>query len=65
MSRDTPRLVLLHVLCYSMPHENEDFHRKVLNFTREYLFVTMHGPPHMSEATLELYRIIYCFRTTV
>ena len=51
----TPCLVILHVLCYSTSHENEDFRREFLNFTREYLHVTMHGPPRVSEVTLELY----------
>ena len=52
----TPRLVILHVSCYSTSHENEDFHRKLLNFSREYLRVTMRGPPRVSEVTLERYR---------
>ena len=45
----TPRLVLHHI------SRNEDFHRKFLNFTREYLRVTMRGLPGVSEVTLELY----------
>ena len=57
----TPRLVILHMLCYSMSCENEDFHGKFLNFTREYLHVTMHGLPRMSEVTLKLYCISRAF----
>ena len=49
------RLVVFHVSCYSMSHENEDFHGNFLNFTRKYLRVTMRGPPRVSEVTLELY----------
>ena len=56
MPRCTPRLMILHVSCYSSSRENEDFHGKILNFTCEYLRVTMRGPPCMSEVTLELYR---------
>ena len=40
-----------------MSRENEDFHGKFLNFTREYLCVTMHGPPCVIEVILELYHI--------
>ena len=50
-----PRLVVFHVSCYSWSRENEDFHGNFLNFTREYLRVTMRGPPRVSEVTLELY----------
>ena len=53
----TPCLVILHLSCYSTSRVNEDFHRKFLNFTCEYLRVTMHGPPHVSEVTLELYHM--------
>ena len=53
-----PRLMVFHVSCYSTSHENEDFHGKVLNFTREYLRVTMRGPPRVSEVTPELYRTL-------
>ena len=52
-----PCLVVFHVTCYSNSRENEDFHGNFLNFAREYLCVTMHGPPRMSEVTLELYHI--------
>ena len=52
-----PRLVVFHVSCYSTSRENKDFHGKFLNFTCEYLRVTMRGLPRVSEVTLELYRI--------
>ena len=52
----TPRLVILHISCYSTSHKNEGFYRKFLNFTSEYLRVTMCGLPCVSEVTLELYR---------
>ena len=55
MSRGISHLVVLHVSCYSTSFENEDFHGKFLNFTREYLCATMRRPPHVSEVTLELY----------
>ena len=51
-----PCLVVFHVSCYTTSHENEDFHGNFLNFTREYLRVTMRGLPRVSEVTLELYR---------
>ena len=57
MPHCTLRLVIVHVSCYSTSHENEGFHRKFLSFTREYLCLTMHGPPRVNEVTLELYRI--------
>ena len=50
-----PRLVVFHISCYSTSHENEDFHGNFLNFTGEYLCVTMRGLPRVSEVTLELY----------
>ena len=67
MSRSTSRLMVFHaslapclgvfhISCYSTSRENEDFHSNLLNFTYEYLCVTMHGLPRMSEVTLELYR---------
>ena len=39
-----------------MSHETQNFHGKFLNFTREYLCVTMCGLPRVSEVTVELYR---------
>ena len=66
MSRGTSRLVVFPaslaprlISCYSMSRENEDFHGNFLNFTCEYLRVTMRGLPCVSEVTLELYRT-YC-----
>ena len=58
-SRDTPRLGILHVSCYSTSHENEDLHGHFLNFTRKYLRVIMRGQPCVSEVTLEQYRRLY------
>ena len=39
-----------------MSRENEDFHGHFLNFTHEYLRVTMRGLPRVSEVTPERYR---------
>ena len=50
-----PCLVVFHVSCHSMSRENEDFHSNFMNFTHEYLHVTMRGQPRVSEVTLELY----------
>ena len=54
----SPRLLIFHVLCYSTSRESEDFHGNFLNVIREYLHVTMRGPPLVGEVTLELYRTI-------
>ena len=51
----TLHLVVLDVWCYSMSHKNQDFHKKFWNFAHEYLRVTTHGLPHVSEVTVELY----------
>ena len=56
-SRDTPRLGIRHVSCYSTSREIEDLHRHFLNFTHEYLCVTMRGQPRVSEVTLERYHM--------
>ena len=48
---------VLHVLCYSMSCENQDFHGKFLNFTHKYPCVTTHGLPHNSGVTVELYHM--------
>ena len=60
-----PHLMVFHISCYSMSCENEDFHSNFLSFTHKYLRVTMRGPPHVSEVTLELYRINAKFQVRV
>ena len=52
------RVMAFHVLWYFMPHVNQDLHRKILNFTREYLCVTTHELSHMCEVIVELYHSI-------
>ena len=58
-SRGIPRLVVFHVLWYPTPCGDPRLVKikGILNFTREYLRVTMRGLSRMSEVTVELYRI--------
>ena len=48
-------IIAFHVLWYFMPHVNQDLHRKILNFTHEYLRVSMHEVSHMCKVIVELY----------
>ena len=56
-SYDTLHLVILHISCYFTYHENQDFNKKFLNFTCEYLCVTTPGLSHISEVVVELYHM--------
>ena len=54
-SRGIPCLVEFYILWFLTPHVNQDFHRKFLNFTCEYLHVTTCGHTWKSEVIVELY----------
>ena len=50
-------LVAFHVSWLLIPHVNQDFHGKILNFTREYFRVTTRDHTWKNEVIVELYHI--------